>query len=582
MTLTIREKKENADGFMVSNGAVGFGLSSSSMTATWIWAASFYAAATAGYKYGISGPIHYGLWGALMILCIYPFGKRFRTIAPHAHTLAEVMHARHGKSSQLLLAVSNVVGSVISITANFTAAGALVYILTPFSFSTGVLVVAVGILAYSIWSGFRAAVLTDAAQLVALMGAAVVIIPVIFFAAGGPGMIRGGLDGFYDQGKPEMANFFSMDAFLYQGAPYLVAVLAYAIGNQTIAQRLFAVRQDKIKSTFVTATFGYAGTVIGLGMLGVLAAMVGLAPTDGDLNNLIPDMAVEYLPGVLIAALFIMVIGSLASTADSDMSALASIMMADVYGKHLSRGKVNPSTMLLIGRLTMVAAAAAGVMFAFASFDILDLLVFVGALWGALVFPVIVSFYWRRMTNVAFTVSVLVALGFFLVARFTLIPMTGAVAVAFETLGAVGAAIVVGLLVFGLFGRIAGFIAGAVMFVAMMPLFIGFLRDYEVLLGSLVSYGVSSIVCVAISMRNKELFDFALIDQRVVLFQQEQEQLRDHGADLAAAAIHPPSAATAAHDHHTQDDARTGAATAVLTIERDDAARDRTEGDPQR
>ena len=580
ITLTIREKKENADGFMVSTGSVGFGLSSSSMTATWVWAASFYAAATAGYQYGISGPIHYGLWGALMILCIYPFGKRFRSIAPHAHTLAEVMHARHGSSSQLLLAVSNVVGSIISITANFTAAGALIYILTPFSFTTGVLVIAAGILIYTVWSGFRAAVLTDAAQLIAMMGAAVVIIPVIFFAAGGPDMIRGGLDSFYDSGEPEMANFLSMDAFLYQGAPYLVAVLAYAIGNQTIAQRLFAVRPDRIKSTFVTATFGYAGTVIGLGMLGVLAAMVGLEPTDGDMNNLIPDMAVEYLPGVLIAALFIMVIGSLASTADSDMSALASIVMADIYGKHLARGKVDPKVMLLIGRMTMIAAAAAGVMFAFASFDILDLLVFVGALWGALVFPVIASFYWRRMTNVAFSVSVVVALVFFLIARFTLIPMTGVQAVVFEILAAAGAAAVVGLLVFGIVGRIPGFAAGGIMFVAMLPLFIGFLRDYEVLLGSLVSYGVSTIVCIALSMRNKELFDFSKIDERVVLFQQEQDKLRERGRDALDQTS--PARQGAPHQGARPDGGPgvdggpdssgidSGSGTAVATLERDE------------
>ena len=50
---------------------------------------------------------------------------------------------------------------------------------------------------------------------------------------------------------------------------YIAAVLAYAIGNQTIAQRLFAVRPDKIKATFVTATVGYGATVIGIGMLGV-------------------------------------------------------------------------------------------------------------------------------------------------------------------------------------------------------------------------------------------------------------------------------------------------------------------------
>lgn len=74
MSLFIGEKHENVDGFMVSNNAVGFGLSAASMIATWIWAASFYASATSGFKYGLSGPLHYGFWGALMILFIYPFG----------------------------------------------------------------------------------------------------------------------------------------------------------------------------------------------------------------------------------------------------------------------------------------------------------------------------------------------------------------------------------------------------------------------------------------------------------------------------------------------------------------------------
>ena len=52
LTLLIRKKKESADAFMVANERIGIGLASSSMTATWIWAASFYAAATSGYKIG--------------------------------------------------------------------------------------------------------------------------------------------------------------------------------------------------------------------------------------------------------------------------------------------------------------------------------------------------------------------------------------------------------------------------------------------------------------------------------------------------------------------------------------------------
>src|SRR5699024_12024445 len=131
----------------VSISAVGFGLSCASMIATLIWAASFYASATSGFKYGLSVPIQYGFWGALMILFIYPFGRRFRQLAPEAHTLAEVIHARHGRSSQLIMAISNLVGSSISLMVNFTAAGALVSILSPLSFIQGVLIAGLGVLA---------------------------------------------------------------------------------------------------------------------------------------------------------------------------------------------------------------------------------------------------------------------------------------------------------------------------------------------------------------------------------------------------------------------------------------------------
>src|SRR5699024_8752741 len=142
VALRIRKKNENADAYMTAGNNVGFGIAAASMTATWIWASSLYASATSGYTYGISGPIPYGLWGALMILFIYPFGRRIRRIAPRAHTLAEILRARHGSSSQLMLAGSNVVGSLISLMSNLVAGGAIIALFSPLSFIQGVLAVA--------------------------------------------------------------------------------------------------------------------------------------------------------------------------------------------------------------------------------------------------------------------------------------------------------------------------------------------------------------------------------------------------------------------------------------------------------
>ncbi|WP_363323127.1 sodium:solute symporter family protein [uncultured Psychrobacter sp.] len=512
LSLLIKKDKESTSGFMVAGHGVGFGMGAASMTATWIWAASFYAAATSGYKYGVSGPIHYGFWGALMILFIYPFGMRFRELAPSGHTLGELIHARHGSSSQLILAISNLMGSLISLMVNFTAAGALVSVLSPLSFQTGVLIAGIGVLSYTLTSGFRASVFTDFAQLVALMAIGVVIIPAVLFSMGGPSVMVEGLSNL----TLEQQDFFSSEAFLQQGAPFFVAVLAYAIGNQTITQRLFAIDQDKIKPTFVTATIGYAGIVIGLGMIGLMALTIGVEPLNGDMNNLIPQMVSTYLHPIFIALFFILVIGSLSSTADSDLSALSTIMMADVYGKNIAKkGQVKPRTMMLVGRGTMIVATAAGLIFASFKLDILVMLVFVGALWGAVVFPVIASVFWNRVTNVAFTSAVIVALIFFCIARFELIPITGVTALFFEAMASVGAAVVIGLMVFGFLGRKAGMGAALITLILMLIFATGFLRDYMVLVASLTAYGVSAIVCTLVSLMGNERFDFDLIKQRV-------------------------------------------------------------------
>ncbi|MCU4614937.1 sodium:solute symporter family transporter [Acinetobacter lwoffii] len=521
LSLRIKQKNENVDGYMVSNGSIGFGMSAASMTATWIWAASFYAAASSGYTYGVSGALHYGLWGALMILFIYPFGKRFRELAPNAHTLAEIMHARHGNRSQMILAGSNIVGSVISLMVNFTAAGALVEILSPLSFIHGVLITGIGVLSYTLWSGFRSSVFTDFGQLVAMIVAAVIIIPTLFFTLGGPSLFQSGIHHL----QPEQLDFFSKTAFLEQGAPFFVAVLAYAIGNQTIAQRLFAVREDLIKPSFITATIGYAAIVIGLGMLGLLALFAGIQPIDGNLNNLIPQMAATYLSPFMVALLFIMVIGALSSTADSDLSALSAIVMTDIYGKQIAKNSPDPKKMLFIGRMTMIVATMLGIVIATLKFDILSMLIFVGALWGSIVFPVIVSLYWDKVNARAFNWSVGLAFFSFLIVRFEWLPIQGLIALGFELVATLGIGVVLGLMTFGFFGKKVGLVVGILASIGFMPWTIGLLREYGTLLSSLTAYGSSALVCTVLTLLySKEKFDFKQINKMVIEFHQLSEK----------------------------------------------------------
>src|SRR5690606_18139825 len=112
--------------------------------------------------------------------------------------------------------------------------------------------------------------------------------------------------------------------------------------------------------------------------------------------------------------------------------------------------------------------------------------------------------FWDRVTNKAFTWAAISAFAMFLVTRFELVAMDGVLAVFFELCAAVGGGVVIGLMAFGFFGRRVGILLGTLTALTLAPFAVGFLRDYSVLLSSLTAYGVSMIVCVAISLRNQE------------------------------------------------------------------------------
>ena len=220
--------------------------------------------------------------------------------------------------------------------------------------------------------------------------------------------------------------------------------------------------------------------MIGIGMLGVLALYLDIKPINGDVNNLAPQLAASYLGAGLLSLFFILIIGAMASTADSDLSALSSIVMTDIYGRNIARpGKANPRLMLLLGRLTMVASTALAVYIASNRLNILELLVLVGAIWGALVFPVIASFYWRKVSNAAFSVAVPGALASFFVVRFEFIPLTGATALLTDILSVIGVGVIAGLMMFGFWGARVGVLTGVIAAVVSAPFGIGFLHTYE-------------------------------------------------------------------------------------------------------
>lgn len=218
--------------------------------------------------------------------------------------------------------------------------------------------------------------------------------------------------------------------------------------------------------------------------------------------------------------------------------------MADIYGQNIaSRRKVNPKVMLMVGRVTMIVATTAAVVLAGMQLDILDMLVFVGALWGALVFPVIASFYWQKITNAGFVVAVVTALAIFIPVRFEWLPDVLIITLAVDILAALGVGVILGLMAFGFFGLRAGQITGVVAAAATLPFAIGSLHEFTVLSASLVAYSVSTLIVLAMCMPNNRTFDFATVQHRVGNFDGAPPSATPEGRTGAA---HTATAAGAA------------------------------------
>ena len=110
----------------------------------------------------------------------------------------------------------------------------------------------------------------------------------------------------------------------------------------------------------------------------------------------------------------------------------------------------------------------------------------------------------------------------FTLARFELVPLDGLVGTFFELCASVGGGVVIGLMVFAFFNKHLAIAAGVIATFVAAPFAVGFLRDYTVLLSSLTAYGVSAAVCTAMSLRNKQRFDFSTLAERVTSFQNDR------------------------------------------------------------
>ncbi|BBG01336.1 MULTISPECIES: sodium/proline symporter PutP [Pseudonocardia] len=269
------------------------------------------------------------------------------------------------------------------------------------SYLTGMLIVAVVTLAYTMIGGFLGASLTDVVQ-GTMMLLALLIVPVIaIFSVGGIGETTAAVTAV----DPDRLSLLGGAAL--SGATVLGIISAAAWGLGYFGQPHIIVRFMAMRDA---ASAGPARRVgmswMILSLLGaVTCGIVGIAffrTTPNELDN--PELVVLAMSQILLHPLvvgfvFAAVLAAIMSTVSSQLIVSSSAFVEDLY-KVFGRD-TSPRTLMILGRSCVLAVAViAGVLALDPSGTILDLVAFAWAGFGASFGPaILLCLFWRKLTN---------------------------------------------------------------------------------------------------------------------------------------------------------------------------------------
>lgn len=270
-----------------------------------------------------------------------------------------------------------------------------------YEYLTGLLIVSVVVVAYTLFGGFLAVSYTDALQGL-IMFLALVLVPIFgIFKTGGFGATIDAIK----EVNPENLTLFASTATVAGVISLLAWGLGY-FGQPHIIVRFMAI--NSVKETKSARRIGIGWMIFSL-LGAICTALVGVAyfqQTQGGIDALADHETVfivmgqllfhPFIAGIMLAA----ILAAIMSTISSQLIVTSSALIEDIY-KALFNKTANDKHYVFMGRLSVLLVAIIAALLALnPNNSILDLVSFAWAGFGAAFGPIILlSLYWRKLTN---------------------------------------------------------------------------------------------------------------------------------------------------------------------------------------
>ena len=343
-----------------AGGDVGSGITASTLVSQWTWAATLLQSSSVGASFGISGPYWYAAGATIQILLMAIMSYYLKLNAPGAKTFFQVIRARFGTRTHIIVLVfglfTNVIVTLSLLLGGTAVLTGLVQGLSP-EFASMLLVVLIG--GYTLIGGLGATFYVSYFNCVVIFGLMIVFTLEIFYNpfANEKNPFGSASKVFQfvscwpaPEGNAENSwlTFYSTGGLIF-GIVNIVGNFGAVFADQAYWQSAVAAKPVKAVwgfllggLTWFAIPFGLA-TVMSLGYHGLSSAQGSPMLTKGEISKgLVVPLVAEVLLGKIGGyATLIMMLMAVMSTGSAEIIAVGSIVIYDIYIPYLKPFKKN-------------------------------------------------------------------------------------------------------------------------------------------------------------------------------------------------------------------------------------------------
>jgi Na+/proline symporter len=324
------KNEKSDDEYLVCGRSQGWVSSGLSVGATWIWAPALFVSAQQAYTNGLVGFFWFFVPNVLTLIFFGYVASRFVRKFPQGYTLPQYMDSLYGGKVHKLYLLQFTVLQVMSMAVQLLAGGAVIALMTGWSYPFVVLFLALVAFGYSSLGGLRASMVTDAVQMIFMIIAGIISV-ILVISKMESGAISQGLAGINGLGGSLFSKHF-ITVMLTTGITTTIGLLAGPIGDQMFWQRVYAVRPENIRKSFTVGAISFGLIPLLFGLVGFAGAGSGFEAQNVEMVNM--ELVNKFAPPAITFIVTILIMAGLGSTMDSGYCAITSLAEVD-YKKYL-------------------------------------------------------------------------------------------------------------------------------------------------------------------------------------------------------------------------------------------------------